>query len=95
MIGEKDIMQLAKTRPDMACIFQVVDKVYPRFTVYKTYVACYTLNHIVSYNTTELKEDIITLESQDNDLNKKLVELGFDPEENVIYSFLVKNDSLK
>ena len=95
MIDEKGILELSKTRPDMACIFQTPIYKYSRFTVYKTYVACYGLNHVTSYNTTELKDDIITLESTDKDLTKKLVELGFDPEENVIYSFFVENDTLK
>ena len=84
-------MNLAKSRPEMACIFQVVDKVYPRFTVYKTYVACYALNHLIHYNTTEVREDIIKLEKSDLDLNKKLADLGYDPEENVIYSFFLEN----
>lgn len=93
IISGKEIMELAKSRPDMACIFQVPEKHYPRFTVYKTYVACYSLNHLTSYNTTELKDDIIKLEPTDVNLNKKLEELGFDPEDNVIYAFLIENDA--
>lgn len=88
---EKEIMELAKTRPDMACIFQVLEKKYPRFNVYRTYIACYGLNDITSYCTTELRDDIIPLSANDKDLNKKIAELGYDPEDNVIYSFLLEN----
>ena len=93
MITEKDVLELAKTRPDMACIFQTLLYTYPRFLVYKTYVACYNLNQISSYNTTELRDDIINLEKGDTDLNKKLKDLGFDPEDNVIYTFYLENQS--
>lgn len=95
MITETQLFDLAKTRPDMACIFQTPIYKYPRFTVYKTFIVCFGLNHITSYNTTELKDDIITLSSTDKDLNKKIEESGYDPEFNVIYSFFVENDTLK
>lgn len=85
------IMKLAKTRPDMACIFQVKEKEYPRFTVYRVYVACYGLNQITSYTTTELKEDLIHLDKRDKNLNEKLKECGYDPEDNIIFAFFLKN----
>lgn len=88
---EQRIMKLAKTRPDMACLFQVVEKVYPRFTVYRVYVACYGLNHITSYTTTELKEDLIHLDKGDKDLNAKIKESGYEPEDNIIFAFFLEN----
>lgn len=90
---EERIMKLASTRPDMACIFQVPIKTYPHFIVYRNYIACYTLNRLEKYDTTELKPDVIKLESNDLDLNKKLEDLGYDPEENVIYAFYLENQS--
>ena len=94
MISEQRLFELAKTRPDMACIFQISFKKYTRFVVYKTYIVCYGLETITSYNTTELKDDIITLNKDDNNLNKKIEESGYDPEFNVIYSFFIENDTL-
>lgn len=88
---EEKIMKLAKTRPDMACIFQTVEKVYPRFTVYRVYVACYGLNQITSYPTTELKEDLIHLDKQDKNLNEKIKQSGYNPEDNVIFAFFLEN----
>lgn len=88
---EKEIMELAKTRPDMACIFQVLEKKYPRFTVYRTYIACYGLNQITSYCTTDIRDDIIPLSANDRDLNKKIAEAGYNPEDNVIFSFFIEN----
>lgn len=89
-MSEKQMMELAKTRPDMACIFQFVDKVYPRFTVYKVYVVCYNLNHIINYTTTELKEDAINITDKDKDLNVKIKESGYEPEDNIIFTFFFK-----
>ncbi len=87
--------KLAKTRPDMSCIFQTPILIYPRFTIYRTYIWCYGLNRLETYNTTELKEDIIRLDKEDKNLNEKLKLLGYDPEENVIYSFYLENDRAK
>ena len=50
MISEQRLFELAKTRPDMACIFQISFKKYTRFVVYKTYIVCYGLETITSYN---------------------------------------------
>lgn len=86
-MSEKQMMELAKTRPDMACIFQFVEKVYSRFTVYRVYVVCYNLNHIISYTTSELKEDAIHINNKDKDLNAKIRESGYDPEDNIIFAF--------
>lgn len=85
------IMKLAKTRPDMACIFQVKEKEYPRFTVYRVYIVCYELNHITSYTTTELKEDLIHLDKNDKDLNAKIKESGYEPADNIIFAFFLEN----
>lgn len=87
MLIETRIRKLAETRPDMACIFQVKEREYPRFTLYRTYVICASINHFVTFNTTELNPDSIVLTKLDKSLNKKLARLGYDPRENVIYTF--------
>lgn len=90
MITEKELMKLAKTRPDMACIFQTPFKQYERFTVYNTYVICYTLDRITKYKTTSLRDDIIYLDKTDANLDIKIQKLGYNPEENVIYTFYLE-----
>lgn len=90
-ILEMKLKELAKTRPEMACIFQVIESKYERFTVYRVYILCYALNYIAKYRTTDLLDDLIILNKDDTDLNQKLKESGYDPEENVIYSFYLEN----